>query len=255
MSVADFFHKIHLPRFKIPKVRVPSVFIVLPGRPKKNNGKNSNGVKEIKCDRPLLLDTSAIIDGRIAEVGKSGFLDGTLIVPQFILLELQTLADSKNSLKRNRGRFGLTVLETIKKNTEVNFKTLDVVLKEKEAVDQALIRLAKKIKGKIVTVDYNLNKLGKIAGVRILNVNELANMVKSIVIPGESLLIKVIQTGKENTQGVGYLPDGTMVVVEGGKELLGQEVETVVERLFQTEAGRMIFVKIKDQKSNIKDAY
>lgn len=193
--------------------------------------------------RGLILDTSAIIDGRIADIARSGFLDGYFIVPTCVLKELQRIADSKNYLKRNRGRRGLEILEDIKKSKDLPVKIIEVSIKDASEIDGTLIKLAERFKAKIVTTDYNLNKVGKVSGVKVLNVNELANMVKTVILPGEQLDIQIIQKGKEETQGVGYLPDGTMVVIENGNELIGQEVETVVERLYQTEAGRMIFVK------------
>ena len=206
-------------------------------------------VKEkVKIARPLILDTSAIIDGRIADIAKTGFLDGTFIVPSFVLEELQRIADSKNSLKRNRGRRGLDILEELKRKKGLPFKIVEQKSgKALENLDSALLKLTKKFGGKVVTTDYNLNKVAKVSGVKVLNVNELANMVKTVILPGEELTIRIIQKGKEKGQGVGYLPDGTMVVLEGGEERIGQEVETVVERLFQTDAGRMIFVKERER--------
>ncbi len=203
--------------------------------------------EKVKILRPLVLDTSAIIDGRIADIAKTGFLDGTFILPSFVLEELQRVADSKNSLKRNRGRRGLEILEELKRKEHLPFKIIEQKNgKALENLDSELLKLTKKLGGKIVTTDYNLNKVAKVSGVRVLNVNELANMVKTVVLPGEELTIRIIQKGKEKGQGVGYLPDGTMVVLEGGEEKIAQEVETVVERLFQTEAGRMIFVKRRE---------
>lgn len=202
--------------------------------------------KKGKIRQPLILDTSSVIDGRIVDIAKTGFLDGTFIVLSCVLEELQKIADSKNTLKRNRGRRGLEILEELKKEERLPFKIIDCQVKNFENLDAELLRFSKRLGGKVVTTDYNLNKVAKVSGVKVLNVNELANMVKTVVLPGEELIIKVIQQGKEKGQGVGYLPDGTMVVVEDGEDLVGQEVETMVERLFQTEAGRMIFVKRRE---------
>ncbi len=193
---------------------------------------------------PMILDTSAIIDGRIGEIAKTGFLDGTLIIPRFILGELQHIADSSDQLRRNRGRRGFEVIDELKKigdGLKVEVTSLD--FPKIKAADDKLIQLGKKLKAKVVTTDYNLNKVAKLSGVMILNVNELANSIKTVLIPGEIMSVKVIQAGKERDQGVGYLPDGTMIVVQGGSKLIGQTLEAEVERVFQTVAGRMIFVK------------
>lgn len=193
---------------------------------------------------PMILDTSAIIDGRIGEIAKTGFLDGTLIIPRFILGELQHIADSSDPLRRNRGRRGFEVIDDLKKigdGLKVEVTSLD--FPKIKAADDKLIQLGKKLKAKVVTTDYNLNKVAKLSGVMILNVNELANSIKTVLIPGEVMSVKVIQAGKEREQGVGYLPDGTMIVVQGGSKLIGQTLEAEVERVFQTVAGRMIFVK------------
>lgn len=199
--------------------------------------------KKVKIERPLILDTSAIIDGRIVDIAKTGFLDGTLVVVSCVLEELQKIADSKNTLKRNRGRRGLDILEELKREENLPFRIVPCKVLNVETLDLELLKFTKRLQGRIVTTDYNLNKVAKVSGVKVLNVNELANMVKTVVLPGEELTIRVVQKGKEKGQGVGYLPDGTMVVVEEGEDLIGQEMATVVERLFQTEAGRMIFVK------------
>ncbi|MBM4401921.1 MAG: hypothetical protein FJ044_01625 [Candidatus Cloacimonetes bacterium] len=199
--------------------------------------------KKIQQKPALLLDTSVIIDGRIVDIAKTGFLTGTFIVLTCVLEELQRISDAKNQLKRNRGRRGLEILEELKKEEFLPFRIIECRVSNLDRLDSELLKFAKKFKGKVVTTDYNLNKVAKVSGVKVLNVNELANMVKTIVLPGEELTTTVVQRGKEKGQGVGYLPDGTMVVVEEGEGLIGQKVETVVERLFQTEAGRMIFVR------------
>lgn len=192
--------------------------------------------------RPIILDTSAIIDGRILDVAKIGFIDAPLIVPQFVLDELQKIADSSNALKRHRGRRGLEILEEAKKRPGMKIEVKEYSMSDKD-IDKKLVNLAKKMKGKIATVDFNLNKVAAVSGVKVLNVNDLANAVKTTVIPGETLKIKVVQEGKENHQGVGYLEDGTMVVVERGRKLIGQTAEVEVSRVLQTAAGKMIFAQ------------
>lgn len=195
---------------------------------------------------PMILDTSAIIDGRIGEIAKTGFLDGTLVIPRFILGELQHIADSADPLRRGRGRRGFEVIEEVKKVSDgVKVEISGVDFPRVKKTDDKLVQLAKKLKAKVITTDYNLNRVAKISGVTILNVNELANSIKTVVLPGEKMTVKVIQPGKEADQGVGYLPDGTMIVVEGGNKLIGKTIETEVARVFQTVAGRMIFVKPK----------
>ena len=209
-----------------------------------NPHEKNNGLRSQRYPSPVLLDTSAIIDGRIADIVTLGFLPLDFLVPQFILSELQHVADSSDVLKRNRGRRGLEILENLKRNPGVRVKIIENDFNRIKAVDSKLIKLAKVLKAKIITTDYNLNKVAAVSGVRVLNVNELANALKTVVLPGEKIKIKVIQEGKEPGQGVGYLPDGTMVVVEEGEELLNQTIEAEVSRIFQTAAGKMIFVKI-----------
>ncbi|OGY28637.1 MAG: hypothetical protein A3A61_03510 [Candidatus Woykebacteria bacterium RIFCSPLOWO2_01_FULL_43_14] len=194
---------------------------------------------------PMLLDTSAIIDGRILDIVETGFLSGTLFVPNFVLIELQQVADSANALKRSRGRRGFEILEALKKSNSIKTEITREEAAGKDA-DEKLVKLARTLKAKIVTCDYNLNKVASLNGVKTLNVNELSNSLKTIVLPGETLSIKVIQEGKEKSQGVGYLPDGTMVVVENGNSLIGKNVEMVVSRVIQTVAGRMIFGSAKE---------
>ncbi|MBU0708669.1 PIN domain nuclease [Patescibacteria group bacterium] len=208
---------------------------------KENQAKSKS--KEVNWDKAILLDTSAIIDGRIADIIRTGFVDGELVVPSFILDELQRISDATSLVKRNRGRRGLEILEELKKEEFVGFHVLLHKAVNSQQVDSALVDLASENGARIITTDFNLNKVGKVRGVKVLNVNELANMVKTILVPGERLTVKVIQGGKESTQGVAYLPDGTMIVIEDGKGLVGKKVKVVVERLFQTEAGRMIFVR------------
>ncbi|HLG51780.1 MAG TPA: PIN domain-containing protein [Chloroflexota bacterium] len=196
----------------------------------------------------VLLDTSAIIDGRIADVGRTGFLTGPLLVPRFVLRELQHIADSPDALRRSRGRRGLELLDRLKKNATVPVRICDIEV-EGDGVDAKLIRLAQKLRCAIVTNDYNLNRVAALQGVRVLNVNELANAVKTVVLPGEEIVVRVIQEGKEPGQGVGYLDDGTMVVVDGGRQHLDSDVGIVVTRVFQTAAGRMIFAQAKENQS------
>lgn len=201
-------------------------------------------------ENPMLLDTSAIIDGRIADIVTTGFVSGSLIVPQFVLAELQRIADSSDALRRGRGRRGLEILDQLKNSPFVKFEIIDEDIPKAKNVDDKLVRLAKQFKTKIVTTDFNLNRVANVSGIKTLNVNELANSVKTITLPGEELSVKVIQEGKEEGQGVGYLPDGTMIVVEQGSKLIGKTVEVMVARVLQTVAGRMIFVQIKSASEN-----
>lgn len=196
-----------------------------------------------KWVNPMVVDTSALIDGRLLEVVESGFLFGTLIVPNFVLSELQHIADSADKLKRGRGRRGFEVVETIKKSKNVKTVIYDTGNNSLKNVDDRLLKLAKGWKAKIITTDFNLNKVASVSGVKILNVNELSNSIKVPLIPGEEIDIKVIQEGKEKSQGVGYLPDGTMIVVEQGAGYIGKNVTATVSRVLQTAAGRMIFAK------------
>ncbi|MFN8469288.1 MAG: TRAM domain-containing protein [Caldilineaceae bacterium] len=189
----------------------------------------------------LLLDTSVIIDGRIADVAKSGFLLGTLAVPRFVLNELQYIADSADSLRRNRGRRGLEVLDKLQNTPEVEIIFIDQDPSDATQVDDKLISLARQTGAIVVTNDYNLNRVARLQGVQILNINELANAVKSVFLPGEEIPLRIIQEGKESGQGVGYLEDGTMVVVENGRRFINQEVLVQVTKVLQTNAGRLIF--------------
>lgn len=192
-----------------------------------------------------LLDTSVIIDGRIADICKSGFLEGTILLPVFILEELQHIADSSDLLKRNRGRRGLDVLNRIQKELGVFVQIDNRDFDDIAEVDSKLVKLAQVVKGKIVTNDYNLNKVAELQGVSVLNINELSNAIKPVVIPGENMVVNVVKDGKEFGQGVAYLDDGTMIVVEGGKKHIGDTIEVLVTSVLQTAAGRMIFAKPK----------
>lgn len=205
------------------------------------------GQREDDISTGMLLDTSVIIDGRILDVAKTGFVYEDLMVPKFILEELQNIADSEEPMRRAKGRRGLEVLNNLKKKTKV--RVIDKDFEKITEVDAKLVKLAKKEGYKLLTTDYNLNKVAKIQGVEVLNLNELANSLKPYVLPGEDLEIKIVQSGKEKNQGVGYLSDGTMVVVEGGDKLIGSTVLTEVKRIFQTDAGKMFFAvpKIKKQ--------
>ena len=191
-----------------------------------------------------VLDTSAIIDGRIADVVETGFLEGTLVVPGFVLEELRRIADSADTLRRNRGRRGLEVLRRIQQESPVPVEIFEEDV-EGDDVDTKLLRLARRLGGKVVTNDYNLNQVAGLQGVPVLNVNELANAVKPVVLPGESLEVHIIREGKEAGQGVGFLDDGTMIVVEGGKRFIGQRIDVEVSTVLQTAAGRMIFARPK----------
>ena len=188
-----------------------------------------------------LLDTSVIIDGRIADVAAAGFMDGVLVVPQFVLWELQLVADSADSLKRNRGRRGLDILQKIQKMSGLNVQILETDYPRLKEVDLKLIQLAKDIDAKIVTNDFNLNKLAQLQGVQVLNINELANTLRPVVLPGESMRVFILKEGKELNQGVAYLDDGTMVVVDNARRSINQTIEVSVTSVLQTTAGKMIF--------------
>jgi len=194
-----------------------------------------------------LLDTNVIIDGRIFDIGKSGFLEGEIILPRYVLNELQYIADSDDTLKRSRGRRGLDVLREIQLEPNVQLEISDQDFPEIREVDAKLVRHAKTIEAAILTNDYNLNKVASVEGVKVLNINELANAVKSVAIPGEGMKVRIIKEGKEEGQGVGYLEDGTMVVVEDGNALVGSDAELIVTSVLQTPAGRMIFAKAKGE--------
>ena len=191
--------------------------------------------------RYKILDTSVIIDGRIADVCETGFVDGALVIPQFVLKELQLVADSADSLKRNRGRRGLDILQKIQKMSGVEVIVSDLDFPEVREVDLKLIELARSLQGKIVTNDFNLNKVAQLRGVDVLNVNELANSLKPVVLPGELMRVFILKEGKEYNQGVAYLDDGTMVVVDNARKMISKTIEIVVTSVLQTTAGKMIF--------------
>ncbi len=193
--------------------------------------------------RSILLDTSVIIDGRIADIARTGFLPGTLLIPRFVLLELQYIADSPDSLRRQRGRRGMEVLSSLQREPTIPVKMSDIDVEGVREVDDKLVILARQLRCPVLTNDYNLNRIAELQGVTVLNVNELANAVKSVLLPGEVLPIRIIQEGKEYGQGVGYMDDGTMVVVENGREHMNSEIEVMVTKVLQTAAGRMIFAR------------
>ncbi|MBI4596103.1 MAG: TRAM domain-containing protein [Candidatus Tectomicrobia bacterium] len=202
--------------------------------------------KEGSNENVKILDTSVIIDGRIADICETGFVEGKLIIPQFILRELQHIADSSDSIKRNRGRRGLDILNKIQRNAELNIEIIEQDFPKIKEVDGKLVVLAKLIGGKILTNDYNLNKIAELQGVSVLNINQLANAVKPVVLPGEVMTVRILREGKEYAQGVAYLDDGTMVVVDNAKRYIGLDVEVAVTSVLQTTAGRMIFTKLKE---------
>jgi uncharacterized protein YacL len=191
--------------------------------------------------RYKILDTSVIIDGRIADVCETGFVDGTLVIPQFVLKELQLVADSGDSMKRNRGRRGLDILQKIQKMSGVEVMISDLDFPDVREVDLKLIELARTLHGKIVTNDFNLNKVAQLRGVEVLNVNELANSLKPVVLPGEIMKVFILKEGKEYNQGVAYLDDGTMVVVDNARKMISKTIDVVVTSVLQTTAGKMIF--------------
>lgn len=196
---------------------------------------------------PKLLDTSVIIDGRIADLCETGFIEGSLVVPQFILQELQHISDSSDGLKRARGRRGLDILNVIQKMVNIRVEIVEDDFPHVKEVDTKLIELAKKLDAKVLTNDFNLNKVAGIQGVKVLNINDLCNALKPVVLPGEAIKVFVLKEGKENGQGIAYLDDGTMVVVDHAKRWIGKNVDVIVTSVLQTSAGRMIFTRIKEE--------
>jgi uncharacterized protein YacL len=199
-----------------------------------------------QASRTILLDTSVIIDGRVSDIAKTGFLPGTLLIPRFVLNELQYIADSADGLRRARGRRGMEVLSELQKVSAATVRISDIDVEGVREVDDKLVILARQLKCPILTNDYNLNRVAELQGVTILNINELANAIKSVVLPGETMGIQIIQEGKEVNQGVGYMDDGTMVVVENGNKFIGQTRAVTITKVLQTAAGRMIFAKPED---------
>lgn len=202
----------------------------------------SSGIGSVSITRPLILDTSAVIDGRIADIAKTGFISGLILVPRFVLGELQQVADSKDDLKRQRGRRGFEVIEELKKNKGIRVEVWDKDQSGK-LVDDKILNLAKSLHGKIITTDFNLNKVASLANIGVLNVNDLSNAVKALALPGEEIEIKIVHLGKDTSQGVGYLPDGTMAVVAEGADQIGKTITVEVTKSLQIPAGRMIFGK------------
>lgn len=202
--------------------------------------------RQDKRDDIIILDTSVIIDGRIADIVQTKFLEGRFVVPRFVLKELQQIADSQDSLKRNRGRRGLDVLHKIQKDTHIDVIIHEEDFAEIREVDAKLVKLAKVLSGKVLTNDFNLNKIASIQGVQVLNLNDLAGALKPVVLPGEELMVRITKEGKEYNQGVAYLDDGTMIVVDNTRHLIGQTVKVLVTSVLQTSAGRMIFAKLEE---------
>jgi uncharacterized protein YacL len=218
------------------------------------SGRNESGSSSswTNLNRNILLDTSVIIDGRVADIAKTGFLPGTLLIPRFVLNELQYIADSPDGLRRQRGRRGMEVLAELQKLPNILVRISDIDVEGVREVDDKLIVLGKQLKSPVLTNDYNLNRIAELQGVTVLNINELANAVKSVVLPGELLRINIIQEGKESGQGVGYMDDGTMVVVENGKEYIGEYMDVNVTKVLQTAAGRMIFARVEEDRNGKK---
>ncbi|APH18798.1 twitching motility protein PilT [Clostridium botulinum] len=218
-----------------------------------SNIKRSSGTKEKKTKSsknnatPKVLDTSVIIDGRIFDICQTEFIEGTLVIPTFVLAELRHIADSSDGLKRNRGRRGLDILNKIQKELNIDVQIYEKDFPEIAEVDSKLLKLAQVLNGKVITNDYNLNKVAEFQGVPVLNINELANAVKPVVLPGEEMNIQIVKDGKEANQGIAYFDDGTMIVVEGAKKRIGQNLDVVVTSVLQTAAGRMIFAKRKGE--------
>ena len=210
--------------------------------------------KEVKGLKPYVLDTSVVIDGRIADVIETGILDNQLIMPRFVLAELQRIADSSDRMRRSRGRRGLDVLNRLRSNPKVDLKIYDREIPEMagQPVDTQLLLLAKHLEGKIVTGDYNLNKVAKLHSVPVINLNDIANSLKPVFLPGEQINVQVVRAGEEAGQGVGYLEDGTMIVIEDGRELIGKKADIVVTSMLQTSAGRMVFGRTDRAKASKK---
>lgn len=224
-------------------MRERDIFALFGGRLARDGAARPGG-----SDKPVLLDTSVIIDGRIADISRTGFIEGVMMIPRFVLAELQHIADSPDALRRNRGRRGLDMLNKLQKESVVPIRITDLDVEDVHEVDDKLMRLAKNLHCAIATNDYNLNRVAELQGIRVLNVNELANAVRAVVLPGETMRVHIVQDGKELGQGVGYLDDGTMVVVDNGKRHIGTNAEVLVTRMLQTNQGRMIFAAIEDKK-------
>lgn len=217
----------------------------MPARIGKKKGQEEEADNEESLKSLKILDTSVIIDGRIADICQTGFLDGTIVIPRFVLEELQHIADSSDVLKRNRGRRGLDILNRIQKELAMKVEIYEGDFEDIQEVDSKLVKLAKLTSGLVVTNDFNLNKVCELQNVGVLNINDLANAVKPIVLPGEEMNVLVIKDGKEHNQGIAYLDDGTMIVVEEGRNYIGKQIDVLVTSVLQTSAGRMIFAKPK----------
>ncbi len=224
-----------------------SLFSTLSGRTEGGSGSSWTNL-----NRTILLDTSVIIDGRVGDIARTGFLPGTLLIPRFVLNELQYIADSPDGLRRQRGRRGMEVLAELQKLPNILVRVSDIDVEGVREVDDKLIVLGKQLKSPVLTNDYNLNRIAELQGVTVLNINELANAVKSVVLPGEILKINIFQEGKEMGQGVGYMDDGTMVVVENGKDYIGEYMDVHVTKVLQTAAGRMIFARVEEENGKRK---
>ncbi len=221
-------------------------FMNLFSKARKEKGKKQDDDEEkVLRTKPKILDTSVIIDGRIADICQTKFLEGTIVIPRFVLEELQHIADSSDVLKRNRGRRGLDILNRIQKEMDAHVEIYEGDFDDIQEVDSKLVQLAKKIDGVVVTNDFNLNKVCELQKVEVLNINDLANAVKPVVLPGEELVVQVIKDGKEQRQGIAYLDDGTMIVIEEGRDYIGKTIEVLITSVLQTSAGRMIFAKPK----------
>ncbi len=198
-------------------------------------------IERRRGDGRIILDTNAIIDGRIADISQTGFIRETLLIPRFVLNELQHIADSPDPMRRTRGRRGLSILTKMQRESDVPIQVLDTDFEDIPEVDAKLVKLAKSLRCPIITNDINLSRVAELQGIRVLNINELANAIKPVILPGEEMRLRIVQEGKEAGQGIGFLDDGTMVVVEGGRRHLNAEIDIVVTRVLQTAAGRMIF--------------
>ncbi|MGV8906585.1 MAG: PIN/TRAM domain-containing protein [Acetobacterium sp.] len=235
--------------FTLPIKKREEILLALQGskrdKDNSNQGSQKRSVKKKGAAIPKLLDTSVIIDGRIFDICKTGFIEGPLVIPVFVLNELQLISDSSDELKRNRGRRGLDILNKIQTDLDIEVQITEQDFDDTREVDAKLVKLGKLTKGKILTNDYNLNKVATVQGVDVLNINELANAVKPVVLPGEEMKVLLVKGGKENGQAVAYLDDGTMIVVENGKKYIGSSTQVLVTSILQTAAGRMIFAKPK----------
>ena len=231
-------------------MRQDDIFAVLrhlPGRSSAADDKPDTANQDNDKGRTILLDTSVIIDGRIADIARTGFMNGTLLIPRFVLNELQYIADSPDSLRRQRGRRGMEVLSQLQKDDTVPVEISDIDVEGIREVDEKLVVLARQLSCPIMTNDYNLNRVAELQGVSVLNVNELANAVKSVFLPGEGLVVDIIQKGREAGQGIAYLDDGTMIVVEDGRDRINTQASVTVTKVLQTAAGRMIFSRLDEE--------